>query len=218
MGKFYVSAVDIDHHGTFPRIQYVVCHFRRHGRLPYTSDTMYEKASAIVQWRKVFSDFVAFCFAIDEMRHRLGEKRQFSIDSCKSMQSIAMEDRLNLTDTCHNFHKQKMMDKRNSIRRRKYLLKFPQLVLMTHLKPETSWDVMSSNNSYTQAVFLFSHYTFSLFLFNLILPVLLLLYILILPFSHPFSRASPSYLIFFPCRWPLKSLLIFCWLFPALSL
>ena len=76
---------------------------------------------------------------------------------------------------------------------------------------------MSSNNSYTQAVFLFSHYTFSLFLFNLILPVLLLLYIFILPFSHPFSRASPSYIIFFPCRWPLKSLLIFCWLFPALS-
>ena len=87
-------------------------------------------------WRKVFSDFVAFCFAIDEMRYCLGEKRQFSIDSCKSMQSIAMEDRLNLTDTCPNFHKQKMMDKRNSIRRRKYLLKFPQLVLMTQKPAE----------------------------------------------------------------------------------
>ena len=157
---------------------------------------MDEKASAIVLWRKVFSDFFAFCFAIDEMRYRLGEKRQFSIDSCKSMQSIAMEDKLNLTDTCRNFHKQKMVDRRNSIKRRKYLLKLPQLVLMTHLKLETSWDVMSLiKATATQAVFLFSHYSFSLFLFNLILPVLLLLYILILPFSHPFSRASPSYLI-----------------------
>ena len=89
-------------------------------------------------WRKVFSDFVAFCFAIDEMRYRLGEKRQFSIDSCKSMQSIAMEDKLNLTDTCRNFHKQKMVDRRNSIRKRKYLLKFPQLVFVTHPKPETA--------------------------------------------------------------------------------
>ena len=49
-----------------------------------------------------------------------------------------MEDKLNLTDTCRNFHKQKMVDKRNSIKRRKYLLKLPQPVLMTHLKPETS--------------------------------------------------------------------------------
>ena len=49
----------------------------------------------------------------------------------------------------------------------------------------------------TRVVSLFSHYTFSLFLFNLILPVLLLLYTLILPFSRPFSKASPSLLIFF---------------------
>ena len=49
-----------------------------------------------------------------------------------------MEDELNLTDTCRNFHKQKMVDRRNSIRKRKYLLKFPQLVFATHPKPETA--------------------------------------------------------------------------------
>lgn len=54
------------------------------------------------------------------------------------MQNFAVENQLNLTDTFRNFHKQKMVDKNNSIRRRKYLLKFPQLILMTHLKPETS--------------------------------------------------------------------------------
>ena len=85
MGKFYVSTVDVDHHGRYIRIPYVVCHFNRHGRLPHASGPMYEKASAIVLWRKVFSDFVAFCFAIDEMWYLSGEKRQFSIDSCKSM-------------------------------------------------------------------------------------------------------------------------------------
>ena len=56
----------------------------------------------------------------------------------------------------------------------------------------------SSKATATQAVFLFSHYTFSLFLLKLILPfLLLLLYTLILPFSHPFSKVSPSLLIFF---------------------
>ena len=114
------------------------------------------------------------------------------------MQNFAVENQLNLTDTFRNFHKQKMVDKKNSIRRRKYLLKFPQLVLVTHLKPETSWNVMSLiKATATQAVFLFSHYTFSLFLLKLILPLLLLLYTLILPFSHPFSKVSPSLLIFF---------------------
>ena len=54
------------------------------------------------------------------------------------MQNFAVKDVLNLTDTYGNFHKHKMVDKRNSIRRRKYLLKFPQLVFVTHLKPETS--------------------------------------------------------------------------------
>ena len=132
------------------------------------------------------------------------------------MQNFAVENQLNLTDTFRNFHKQKMVDKKNSIRRRKYLLKFPQLVLVTHLKPETSWNVMSLiKATATQAVFLFSHYTFSLFLLKLILPLLLLLlllllYTLILPFSHPFSKVSPSFLILFSSQRPLGSPHIFC--------
>ena len=129
------------------------------------------------------------------------------------MQNFAVEDVLNLTDTYGNFHKQKMVDKRNSIRRRKYLLKFPQLVFVTHLKPETSWDVMSLiKTTATQAVFLFSHCRFSLFLLKLILALLLLLllYTLILPFSHPFSKVSPSFLILFSSQRPLGSPHIFC--------
>ena len=129
------------------------------------------------------------------------------------MQNFAVEDVLNLTDTYGNFHKQKMVDKRNSIRRRKYLLKFPQLVFVTHLKPETSWDVMSLiKTTATQAVFLFSHCRFSLFLLKLILALLLLLLLhtLILPFSHPFSKVSPSFLILFSSQRPLGSPHIFC--------
>ena len=125
------------------------------------------------------------------------------------MQNFAVEDVLNLTDTYGNFHKQKMVDKRNSIRRRKYLLKFPQLVFVTHLKPETSWDVMSLIKA--TVVFLFSHCRFSLFLLKLILALsLLLLYTLILPFSHPFSKVSPSFLILFSSQQPLGSPHIFC--------
>ena len=82
----------------------------------------------------------------------------------------------------------------------------------------------SSKATATQAVILFSHYTFSLFLLKLILPflllllLLLLLYALILPFSHPFSKVSPSLLIFFSCQRPLGSPHIFCRLLLSLDI
>ena len=65
------------------------------------------------------------------------------------------------------FQQVDLVDKRNSIRRRKYLLKVPQLVFVTHLKPETSRNVMSFiKGTATHAVFLFFQYKFSLFLLN----------------------------------------------------